>query len=82
MSQIARPSHEGTSILDRVAENFLQHQLYIDDIQFGFMPGRGTTDAILIVRQLQEKCHDANKALYMAFVDLKKAFYRVITMTS
>jgi hypothetical protein len=27
----------------------------IDSMQFGFMEGRGTTDAIFIVRQLQEK---------------------------
>ena len=41
------------------------------------MSGRGTTDAIFIVRQLQEKHLAANKPLYMAFVDLKKAFDRV-----
>ena len=49
----------------------------IDDSQFGFVPGRGTTDAIFVVRQLQEKYLAANKRLYMAFVDLEKAFNRV-----
>ena len=46
-------------------------------MQCGFMSGRGTTDAIFIVRQLQEKYLTANKPLYMAFVDLEKAFDRV-----
>ena len=50
----------------------------IDDSQFGFVPGRGTTDAIFVVRQLQEKYLAANKRLYMAFVDLEKAFDRVL----
>ena len=46
-------------------------------MQCGFMSGRGTTDAIFILRQLQEKHFAANKPLYMAFVDLEKAFDRV-----
>ena len=46
-------------------------------MQFGFMPGRGTTDAIFIVRQMQEKYLAANKPLYLAFLDLEKAFDRV-----
>ena len=49
----------------------------IDDSQFGFVPGRGTTDAIFVVRQVQEKYLAANKRLYMAFIDLEKAFDRV-----
>ena len=49
----------------------------VEDSQFGFVPGRGTTDAIFVVRQLQEKCLAANKRLYMAFIDLEKAFDRV-----
>ena len=64
-------------VLERVAENFLRQQVCIDDMQFGFMPGRSTTDAIFIVRQLQEKFHAVNRTLYMAFVDLEKAFDRV-----
>jgi hypothetical protein len=35
------------------------------------------TDAIFIVRQVQEKFTANNKALCMAFVDLEKAFDRV-----
>ena len=50
----------------------------IDDMQFGFSSGKTTTDAIFIVRQLQEKHLAAGKLLYLAFVDLEKAFNRVL----
>ena len=43
-------------------------------MQFGFIPGKGTTDAIM--RQVQEK-HQEKKKLYYTFVDLEKAFDRV-----
>ena len=43
----------------------------------GFMQGRGTTDAIFILLQLQEKHLVAAKPLYLAFIDLEKAFDRV-----
>ena len=46
----------------------------VRDMQFGFVPGRDTTDAILIFRQLQEKYLATNKPLNIAFVDLEKAF--------
>ena len=51
--------------------------IVIDAMQFGFMPGRGTTDTIFIVRQLDEKFLDKNKNFYFAFIDLEKAFDRV-----
>ena len=35
---------------------------------------KGTTDAIFIVRQVQEKLLGKQKELWMAFVDLEKAF--------
>ena len=44
-----------------------------------FVPGRGTTDTIFVVRQLQEKYLAVTKRLYMAFVDLDKAFDHVPT---
>ena len=46
-------------------------------MQFGFMPGKGTTDAIFTVWQMQEKYGCKRKKLYFAFVDLEKAFDRV-----
>ena len=55
-------------------ERLIRQLESIDDSQFGFVPGRGTTDVIFVVRQLQEKYLAANKRLYMAFIDLGKAF--------
>ena len=45
-------------------------------MQFGIMPGKGTTNAIFILRQVQEKHQEKKKKLYYAFVDLEKAFDR------
>ena len=64
-------------LLERVLDSFIRDMVDIDSMQFGFVPGRGTTDAIFIIRQLQEKYLAANKPLYLAFVDLEKAFDRV-----
>ena len=64
-------------ILERIVDGLIRQLVSIDNSQFGFVPGRGTTDAIFVVRQLQEKYLAANKRLYMAFVDLEKAFDRV-----
>ena len=63
-------------LLERVLEKRIRCQVSIDNIQFGFMPGKGTTDAIFIMRQVQEK-HQEKKKLYYAFVDLEKALDRV-----
>ena len=64
-------------ILERVIERRVRNIVKIDSMQFGFMAGKSTTDAIFIVRQLQEKYLARNKELWMAFVDLEKAFDRV-----
>ena len=64
-------------ILERIDDGLIRQVVSIDDSKFGFVPGRGTTDAIFVVRQLQEKCLAVNKRLYMAFVDLEEAFDRV-----
>ena len=42
--------------------------------QRGFRSKRSTVDMIFSVRQLQEKCREQNQPLYLAFIDLTKAF--------
>ena len=44
------------------------------EAQCGFRAGRSTTDMVFSVRQLQEKCREQRQPLYIAFVDLTKAF--------
>ena len=70
-------TEQAMKILERIVDGLIRQVVSIDDSQFGFVRGRGTTDAILVVRQLQEKYLAVNKRLYMAFVDLAKAFDRV-----
>ena len=64
-------------LLERVLDFQIRQMVNIDEIQYGFVPGRGTTNAIFIVLQLQEKYLAAKKPLYFAFDDLEKAFDRV-----
>ena len=55
----------------------LTQKLTIDEMQFGFMPEKGTNDSAFILRRLQEDNHARGKKLYMSYVDLEKAFDRV-----
>ena len=55
---------------ERIIEQEIRKVNYISDMQFGFMPGKGTIDVIFIARQLQEKYLGKNKNLYFAFVNL------------
>ena len=64
-------------VFERVMEKYIRDAVNINEMQFGFMPGRGTTDAIFITRQVQEKFLAKKKDLYFTFVDLEKAFDRV-----
>ena len=68
---------QSMKVLERVLEKRIRCQVSIDNMQFGFMPGKGTTDAIFILRQVQGKHQAKKKKLYYAFVDLKMAFDRV-----
>jgi len=40
-------------VVERIFEDRIWQHIDIDDMQFGFMKGKGTTDAIFIVRQMQ-----------------------------
>ena len=64
-------------VYERVIERRIRETVHIHSNQFGFMPGRGTTDPIFILRQVQEKILEGNRKRYWTFVDLEKAFDRV-----
>ena len=77
---LSRDNYRGLKLLDQVMkiiDSVIRSQVDIDSIQFGFIPSRGTKDAIFILRQLQQKHLGKHKPLYFAFVDLEKAFDRV-----
>ena len=49
-------------------------EITLPETQCGFRKNRSTCDMIFCARQLQEKCNEQNTDLYMAFIDLQKAF--------
>ena len=65
-------------IMERVMEKRLRNRMVGEDIQFGFCPGNDTENAVFVVRQVQEKYLAHKKDFWMAFVDLEKAFDRVL----
>jgi len=62
-------------VVERIFEQRIQQQIEIGDMQFGFMKGKGTTDAF----SWQHRCRRILelKVSSFGFVDLKKAFDRV-----
>ena len=64
-------------VLEYILNNIIREQVSIYNMQLSFMSGRGTTNVIFILRQLQEKYLHKKKNIYFAFVDLEKAFDRV-----
>ena len=76
-------SYRGISLLSIVGKVFAKVALarlqvlaarVYPESQCGFRAGRSTINMIFSVRQLQEKCREQNKPLYLAFIDLTKAF--------
>ena len=53
-------------IVERVLER-IRELVNIDSMQFGFMPGRGTTDTLFVVQRMQEEYRDKKKKLYMCY---------------
>ena len=62
---------------EKILEGRLREVVKVDENQFGFQQGKATTDAIFIMRQMQEKYGEKKRKLYHIFVDLEKAFDRV-----
>ena len=61
-------------LLNRLSSHVQHNGQILPESQCGFRAGRGTTDMIFAARQIQEKCHEQHRDLYMTFIDLTKAF--------
>ena len=76
-------NYRGISLLNIVGKVFarvllerlriLAERIYPES-QCGFRADRSTIDMIFSVRQLQERCREQQMPLYIAFIDLTKAF--------
>ena len=64
-------------IWERLIDRRLREETRIGEEQFGFIPGRGTTYAISVARQVIEEHREMQKELHMVFIGLGKAYDRV-----
>ena len=62
-------------IWKRIIETRIRNRVEIQ--QYGFMPRKGTTDAMFALRMLMEKYREGQRQLHCVFVDLEKAYDRV-----
>ena len=49
-------------------------EVILPETQCGFHRGRSTIDMVFFARLIHEKCREQHRPLYMAFIDLSKAF--------
>ncbi|KAK3557812.1 hypothetical protein QTP86_002686 [Hemibagrus guttatus] len=63
---------------ERVVEARLRKVVEICEQQYGFMPRKSTTNAIFALRILMEKYRDGQRELHCVFVDLEKAYDKVL----
>jgi len=59
-------------VVERIFEHRIRQLIEVDDMQFGFMKGKETTDAIFTVRQMQENFRVKGNKLYFALWICKK----------
>ena len=65
-------------IWERIIEARLRDRVVISKQQYGFMPGKRTIDAMFALRMLMKKYWEGQRELHCVFVDLEKAYDRVL----
>ena len=64
-------------VWERIIKARLRDRVEISKQQYGFMPGKGTTDAMFALIMLTKKYREGQRELNCVFVDLEKAYDRV-----
>ena len=60
-------------VWERIIEARLRDRVEISKQQYGFMPGKGTIDAMFALKMLMEKYREGQRDLHCVLVDLEKA---------
>ena len=68
-------------IVERVLERRIRTLVNLNEMQFGFMPGKRTVDAIFIVRRMQKEYQEKEKKLY-SFTWLTRTLLSRISVNS
>ena len=61
-------------LYEKVLDGCLLEVVDIDKMQYGFVPGRGTANALVVLRRPIKKFRTKNKKFFFIFVHLGKAF--------
>ena len=61
-------------VWEKIIEARLRDRVEISKQQYGFMPGKGTTNAMFALRMLMEKYREGQGELNCVFMDLEKAY--------
>ena len=64
-------------VWERIIEARLRDRAEISKQQYGFMPGKGTTNAMFALRMLMEKYREGQRELNCVFMDLEKVYDKV-----
>jgi len=65
-------------VVERIFKHRIWQQIHIDDMQFVFMKGKGSTDVISIVRQIQQKFRAKRKKLCFGLYTGAKTVERTV----
>ena len=76
ISLLSLPGKVYAKYLERKYQEIVESKL--EDDHCGFRPGRSTTDQFFTLRQIFEKSWEYGKDLFACFVDLEKAYNRVL----
>ena len=64
---------QAIKIVERALQKRLQDIINLDESQFGFMPGKGTVDAIFVLERMEKSFERRRKACISVFFYLEKA---------
>ena len=71
--------NHSTKIILRVIMNRMRKIIHkeVSEMQYGFMPDKGTRNAIYVIKRMQERNKEMQKKIFCCFIDYTKAFDRV-----